>query len=58
MILTAGLTPAWQQVLVLDELLPGEVNRAREVHWCASGKAITLRKPFSATIPPPWPAAG
>ena len=38
MILTAGLTPAWQQVLVFDAFHPGEVNRAREARWCASGK--------------------
>ena len=40
MILCAGLTPAWQQILVLDALRCGEVNRAREVHWCASGKVF------------------
>jgi 1-phosphofructokinase family hexose kinase len=40
MILSAGLTPAWQQVLVLDRFRPGEVNRAREAHWCASGKVL------------------
>jgi 1-phosphofructokinase family hexose kinase len=37
-ILSAGLTPAWQQILVLDAFRCGEVNRAREVHWCTSGK--------------------
>lgn len=40
MILSAGLTPAWQQVLVFDRFRPGEVNRAREAVWCASGKVI------------------
>ncbi len=40
MILCAGLTPAWQQILVFDSLRYGEVNRAREVHWCASGKVF------------------
>ena len=40
MILTAGLTPAWQQILVFDSFAEGEVNRAREVHWCASGKVF------------------
>lgn len=40
MILTAGLTPAWQQILVLDSLEVGQVNRAKEVHWCASGKVL------------------
>lgn len=44
MILTAGLTPAWQQVLVLDTLTPGEVNRARRVHWCASGKVLNAAR--------------
>jgi 1-phosphofructokinase family hexose kinase len=39
-ILTAGLTPAWQQILVVDGLHVGEVNRARESHWCASGKVF------------------
>jgi len=39
-ILSAGLTPAWQQVLVFDQFRCGEVNRASEVHWCASGKVF------------------
>ncbi len=42
MILAAGLTPAWQQVMRFARLRPGEVNRAREVHWGASGKAINV----------------
>ena len=42
MILAAGLSPAWQQIVVLDDLKTGEVNRAREVHWCASGKVINV----------------
>jgi 1-phosphofructokinase family hexose kinase len=42
--LVAGLTPAWQQVLVLEELCLGEVNRAREVHWCASGKVLNAAR--------------
>jgi 1-phosphofructokinase family hexose kinase len=42
MILVAGLTPAWQQIAVLDRLKVGEVNRAREVHWCASGKVLNV----------------
>ena len=41
-IVVAGLSPAWQQILVLDEFHPGEVNRAREVHWCASGKVLNV----------------
>lgn len=40
MILAAGLTPAWQHILVLDALVPGEVLRAREALWCASGKVL------------------
>ena len=40
MILAAGLTPAWQQILVLDRLQIGEVNRAREAVWCGSGKVL------------------
>jgi len=38
--LAAGLTPAWQQILVFDEFRIGEVNRARDSRWCASGKVI------------------
>jgi len=41
-ILAAGLSPAWQQIVLLDELHEGEVNRAREVHWCASGKVLNV----------------
>jgi tagatose 6-phosphate kinase len=42
MILAAGLTPAWQQTLVFDRVETGEVNRAREVHWTASGKVLNV----------------
>lgn len=38
MILTAGLSPAWQQVLRFDGFYVDQVNRAQDVHWCASGK--------------------
>jgi fructose-1-phosphate kinase PfkB-like protein len=41
-IVVAGLSPAWQQILVLDGFHVGEVNRAREVHWCASGKVLNV----------------
>jgi tagatose 6-phosphate kinase len=44
MILVAGLTPAWQQVLILDAFRPGEVNRARQVCWCASGKVLNAAR--------------
>ena len=40
LILSAGLTPAWQQILVFDQVRWGEVNRAREVAWCGSGKVL------------------
>ena len=42
MILAAGLTPAWQQILRFDHLQLGEVSRAREAHWCASGKVLNV----------------
>ena len=42
MILAAGLSPAWQQIMRFTRLQSGEVNRAAEVHWCASGKAINV----------------
>jgi 1-phosphofructokinase family hexose kinase len=40
LILSAGLTPAWQQILVFDRLTPGEVNRAKDAVWCGSGKVL------------------
>jgi 1-phosphofructokinase family hexose kinase len=43
-ILAAGLTPAWQQVLVFDEFKVGHVNRARQAHWCASGKVLNVAR--------------
>jgi len=43
-ILAAGLTPAWQQVLVFDALTLGAVNRARQAHWCASGKVLNAAR--------------
>lgn len=42
MILAAGLSPAWQQIVSLDRLAVGEVNRARAAHWCASGKVLNV----------------
>lgn len=42
MIVSAGLSPAWQQIVSLEQLTLGEVNRAREVHWCASGKVANV----------------
>lgn len=42
MILAAGLSPAWQRILVFDRLETGEVNRARESYECASGKVLNV----------------
>lgn len=42
MIIAAGLSPAWQQILVFDKLTRGAVNRAVETHACASGKVINV----------------
>lgn len=42
MILSIGLTPAWQQILQFDRLVIGEVNRARATHACASGKVLNV----------------
>jgi 1-phosphofructokinase family hexose kinase len=42
MILAAGLSPAWQQILVVPALQVGEVNRAAESHWCGSGKVLNV----------------
>jgi len=41
-IIAAGLTPAWQQILRFDGFHPGEVNRAIDAHWCASGKVLNV----------------
>lgn len=42
MIFSAGLSPAWQQILQFDTLQPGAVNRAVASQWCASGKVINV----------------
>ncbi|MDX1965407.1 MAG: PfkB family carbohydrate kinase [Pirellulales bacterium] len=42
MILAAGLTPAWQQILQFRQLTPGEVNRATAAQWCGSGKVLNV----------------
>jgi len=41
-ILAAGLTPAFQQILVFDSLQVGHVNRAQQAHLCASGKVLNV----------------
>lgn len=42
LILAAGLTPAWQQIVCLDALKVGHVNRAQRTQWCASGKVVNV----------------
>ena len=42
MILAAGLTPAWQQILSFERLTTGQVNRARSTLWCGSGKVLNV----------------
>ena len=42
MIVAAGLTPAWQQILVLRQLQVGHVNRAQQAVWCGSGKVLNV----------------
>ena len=42
MILAAGLTPAWQQILSFHRFIPGEVNRAQQSAWCGSGQVLNV----------------
>ncbi|WP_010584271.1 1-phosphofructokinase family hexose kinase [Schlesneria paludicola] len=42
MILSTGLTPAWQQILVFSEFAVGQVNRATAALACASGKVLNV----------------
>ncbi len=42
MIVAAGLTPAWQQMLRFASVQTGDVNRAQEAHWTASGKVTNV----------------
>lgn len=48
MIIAAGLSPAWQQILVFDRLTRGQVNRAIETTACASGKVINVARALSS----------
>jgi tagatose 6-phosphate kinase len=41
-IVTVGLSPAWQQILVFERFSLAEVNRASEAHWCGSGKVLNV----------------
>lgn len=42
MILSAGLSPAWQQILSFDLVSMGQVNRAMHTESCASGKVLNV----------------
>lgn len=42
MILSAGLSPAWQQTMIFERLELGEVNRAKKVGWCTAGKVLNV----------------
>ncbi|MCH9656183.1 MAG: 1-phosphofructokinase family hexose kinase [Planctomycetes bacterium] len=42
MIIVAGLSPAWQQILEVNSLQTGEVNRCQSAKWCASGKVVNV----------------
>lgn len=44
MILAAGLSPAWQQILEFDAVHVGRVNRAERATWCASGKVLNVAR--------------
>jgi tagatose 6-phosphate kinase len=44
MILSAGLSPAWQQILTFDAIRVGHVNRATSAWWCASGKVLNVAR--------------
>jgi tagatose 6-phosphate kinase len=55
-----GLSPAWQQIALLDRLLTGEVNRASQWLACASGKGLNVALALATLTrtPEPWVAAG
>lgn len=44
LVLAAGLSPAWQQILLFSSFEPGQVNRAHQVDWCASGKVLNVAR--------------
>lgn len=52
MIFSAGLSPAWQEILIFDRLRLGEVNRAVESHWSASGKVLNAARAVSRLCGP------
>jgi hypothetical protein len=41
-VVAAGLSPAWQTIMRFASLEAGEVNRASDVHRCASGKVLNV----------------
>jgi tagatose 6-phosphate kinase len=41
-VLAIGVTPAWQQTIELPRLALGEVNRAANATWTASGKVVNV----------------
>lgn len=43
-VLTVGLSPAFERVLVFDDFTPGVVNRAKENYLFASGKAVNVSR--------------
>ena len=47
-VVAAGLSPAWQTIMRFASLEPGEVNRAREVWRCASGKVLNVAVALSS----------
>ncbi len=51
-VLVLGLSPAWQQTIELDQLQPDAVNRARAVHWSASGKVLNVGRSLATLAVP------
>ncbi len=43
-VLTIGLSPAFERILVFDDFTPGRVNRAKEKYIFASGKALNVTR--------------
>ncbi|MBK8480929.1 MAG: hexose kinase [Proteobacteria bacterium] len=52
MILTVGLTPAWQRVMRFSTLQLGEVNRTAEVVTCAAGKSVNAARALGQLAAP------
>lgn len=52
MIVAAGLTPAWQFMLGFEHLELGEVNRARDAFWLASGKVLNVARALACLQQP------